>query len=249
LQAINPYEAGASWIGSIGGLGGSQNNAQGFIDGLSATGWNINFNWGDCNAWESDWHKNDDDYVDAADFVFYTGHAGVDGWMLVNPGTCESDYLIPADVGGAPQSPGDIWGQQDLEWAVIAACGPLEDDILSPGGGDVLTRWDGVFDGLHILMGYVAVTYDTEDEGRRIVQYAREGQTLINAWFRTAQEIQPATNTYGPPYGPTVYVGAMWAMRSGQTSPQNDHLWGYGYGSVAPDPVSPDGLACMWVPC
>jgi hypothetical protein len=39
----------------------------------------------------------------------------------------------------------------------------------------------------------------------------------------------------------------MWVGKSGEPDPVNDHLWGYG--SVAPDPRSPDFLACMWVPC
>ncbi len=247
LRAINPYEAGTSWIGEIGGLGGSQKNAQGFVDGLRDAGWIINFNWGNCNAWETDWHENDDDYVDAIDFVFYTGHANENGWQLQNPADCSQDMLTYPEVGAAPETPGDIWGRQDLEWIIIAACGPLEDDLLSPGGGDVLERWDGAFDGLHLLMGYGAVTNDNEEEGRRVVQYAREGQTLIDAWFRTAQEIQPSTNGWPAPYGPNVYVGVMWASKSGQPSPANDHLWGYG--SVAPDPTSPDGFSCMWVPC
>jgi Family of unknown function (DUF6345) len=91
LLSVIPFEAGTSWIGERGGLSGSRNNAQGFVDGLNNAGWNINFNWGDCNAWETDWHENDDDYVDAADFVFYTGRAGLDGWMLVNPSNCKDD--------------------------------------------------------------------------------------------------------------------------------------------------------------
>ncbi len=247
LVAINPFEAGTSWIGELGGLSGSRNNAQGFVDGLASAGWNVNFNWGNCNAWETDWHDNDDDYVDAADFVFYTGHAGLDGWMLVNPSNCDADFLSSSKVGSGPQNPGDIWGGQDLEWVVVAACGPLQDDILSPGGGDVLQRWDGAFDGLHILMGYGAITFDTEEEGKRLVQYSREGQTIINSWFRTAQEIQPSDNGSSAPDGPTIYVGAMWVEKSGQPSPFNDHIWGYG--SVAPDPRSPNILACMWVPC
>jgi hypothetical protein len=110
-----------------------------------------------------------------------------------------------------------------------------------------LERWNGAFDGLHILMGYGSVTFDNEEEGQRIIEYAREGQTLIEAWFRTAQEIQPSENGWGAPYGPTIYAGAMWARKSGQPSPENDHLWGYG--SVAPDPKSPDGFTCLWVPC
>jgi hypothetical protein len=245
-RTTNPYEAATSWIGNFGGLGGSQNNAKGFVDGLSDAGWQILFNWGDTNAWEDDWHENDDNYVDAADFVFYTGHADGDGWMLVDPASGQADSLTAGEVGANAANPGDIWGQQDLEWLTIAACGPLEDDLLSPGGGNVLDRWDGAFDGLHLLMGYGAVTFDNEVEGKTLVKYAREGKTLIDAWFRTAQEVQPAENGWGPPFGPRVYVGAMWATKSGQTSPSDDHLWGYG--SVAPDPKSPDGFACMWVP-
>jgi hypothetical protein len=243
LRSINPYEGATSWIGEIGGLGGSRNNAQGFVDGLRDAGWNINFNWGDCNAWETDWHENDDYYVDAADFVFYTGHAYLDGWNLVNPSDCDADYLTSPEPGGPP----DRWGRQDLEWFIVAACGPLQDDILAAGGGDVLERWRGAFDGLHILMGYGAITFDNEEEGRRVVQYAREGETLVNAWIRTAQEIQPSDNGAGAPDGPTVYVGAMWVGKTGKPDPVNDHLWGYG--SVAPDPKDFDFLACMWVPC
>jgi hypothetical protein len=243
LRSINPYEGATSWIGEIGGLGGSKNNAQGFVDGLRDAGWNVNFNWGDCNAWESDWHENDDYYVDAADFVFYTGHAYLDGWNLVNPADCSADFLTSPEPGGPP----DRWGRQDLEWFIVAACGPLQDDILAAGGGDVLERWRGSFDGMHILMGYGAITFDNEEEGQRVIQYAREGQTIVNAWFRTAQEIQPSDNGAGAPDGPIVYVGAMWVGKSGESDPVNDHIWGYG--SVAPDPKNFDFLACMWVPC
>lgn len=237
----NPFEAGTSWIGQSGGLAGSQQNAQGFVDGLAADGWRINFNWGDANAWESDWRRNDDDWVDAADFVFYTGHANLNGWVLSNP---DDTFLHFNEVGASPGSSADLWGRQDLEWAIIAACGPLQDEILAKGGGNVFARWDGAFDGLHLLLGYGAVTFDNTDEGRLVVKYARQGQTLINAWFRAAREVQPATNGVGAPDGPTIWVGVMWVERSGLASPANDHLWGHG--SVAPDPTSPDTYVAMW---
>ncbi|HEX9645495.1 MAG TPA: DUF6345 domain-containing protein [Acidimicrobiia bacterium] len=239
--AINPFEAGASWIGLSGGLAGSQQNAQGFIDELAADGWDINFNWGDGNAWESDWRRNDDTWVDAADFVFYTGHANMNGWTLASP---DDTFLHFSETGAVPQAPGDLWGQQDLEWAVIAACGPLQDEIIGKGGGNVLTRWGGAFDGLHTLMGYGGITFDNTQEGRRLIQYAKGGQTLIGAWFRAATEIQPSTNGAAAPDGPDIWVGAMWVARSGTTSPSGDHLWGHG--SVAPDPTSPNIKACMW---
>jgi hypothetical protein len=243
LALGNPFEAGASWIGLSGGLSGSQANAQGFVDGLAADGWLVNFNWGDANAWESDWRRNDDTWVDAADFVFYTGHADMNGWTLSSP---DDGSLTFNEVGASPAAPGDLWGQQDLEWTIIAACGPLQDELLAAGGGDVFARWDGAFDGLHILMGYGAITFDNTEEGKRIVQYARQGTPLIDAWFRTGQEIQQGTNGANAPDGPTVWVGAMYVTRPG-ADPRNDHLWGHG--SVAPDPKSPTTLVCMWTTC
>ena len=84
--ATRPWEAGTSWIGLSGGLAGSQQNAQGFVDQWANAGWHIDFNWGDGNAWESDWTSNDDNYVDNADFVFYTGHANMNGWVLAATG-------------------------------------------------------------------------------------------------------------------------------------------------------------------
>lgn len=242
-HSANPFEAGTSWIGTSGGLAGSHDNAKGFVDGLAADGWLVNFNWGDGNAWESDWRRNDDTWVDAADFVFYTGHANKDGWVLSSP---DDGFLSFNEVGGGPQAPGDLWGQQDLEWTIIAACGPLQDDVISAGGGDVLARWDGAFDGLHSLMGYGAITYDNTDEGKKVVQYAKQGAPLIDSWFRTGREIQPSTNGEDPPNGPDVWVGAMYVV-AGSANPRNDHLWGHG--SVAADPHNPNMLACMWTTC
>jgi Family of unknown function (DUF6345) len=243
LALGNPFEGGTSWIGLSGGLAGSQANAQGFVDGLADDGWLINFNWGDANAWESDWRRNDDTWVDAADFVFYTGHADMNGWTLSSP---DDGSLTFTEVGSGPQTPGDLWGQQDLEWAIVAACGPLQDELLSNGGGNVLARWDGAFDGLHSLMGYGAVTFDNTEEGKRVVKYAREGSPLIDSWFRTGREIQPSTNGVGAPDGPDVWVGAMYVVNSG-ANPRSDHLWGHG--TVSADPTNPTVQVCMWTTC
>lgn len=241
-EGEGPREAGASWIGLSGGLSGSEANAQGFVDGLEQDGWAINFNWGDWNAWESDWRWNDDTWVDAADFVFYAGHASMDGWLLRDP---DDDSLSFAEVGVEPEYPGDLWGQ-DLEWLVIAAGGPLQDEVLSPGGGNVFDRWSGAFDRLHLLLGYGAGTYDNAEEGDQLVTAATDGKRLIDAWFRAARETQPGTNGYPAPDGPTVYVGAMYVESSRARSPAADHL--HRRGPVASDPVDPDVYVAMWSP-
>ena len=103
------FEAGTSWIGPSQGLDGSPGNAQGFVDGLDDAGWAINFNWGELNAWESDWRTNDDSWVDATDFVFYTGHANMNGWVLNQPS--DNGFNTP-EAGAAPANPGDLWGSR-----------------------------------------------------------------------------------------------------------------------------------------
>jgi len=90
------------------------------------------------------------------------------------------------------------------------------------------------------------VTYDNTEEGRRFASYSRSGMTLRQAWFRTAQAIQPATNGYGDPHGPDVYAAAMYiGNSSGNTA--NDHLWGHG--SVGPDIRNSTYRGCSFSPC
>jgi len=210
---------------------------------MAAEGWQRRFNWGNAAAWKSDWTTNDDDWVDDVDFVFYTGHAGPDGWMLATNGA--GDWLNHSEVGSVANAPSDLWGQDNLEWVVIAACGPLEDDVIN-GGGNVHSRWIGAFDGLHLLLGYAAVTFDNTEEGRRVALYARQGLTMRQAWFRAAEEIQPSTNGYGDPYGPNVYAAAMW-VGNATASNADDHLWGHG--SVGPDIRNHTYSVAHFTPC
>ncbi|MGH3655939.1 MAG: DUF6345 domain-containing protein [Micromonosporaceae bacterium] len=229
--------AGTSWIGLSGGLAGSQANAQGFVDGLARDGWTVAFGWGDGNAWESDWGRHDGLRVDAA---FYTGHANPAGWVLANP---DDGSLKLAELAGTPH---ELGGADDLKWAIIAACGPLHDEVISKGGGDVFTRWEAGFDGLHSLLGYGASTYDNTEEGARVVRYGRSGMNLIDAWLRTGQEVQPSTNGAPAPYGPEVWVGAVYVIGSGN-DPRDDHLWGHG--SVSGEPLNPGTSIALWTTC
>ncbi|MCK5649180.1 MAG: hypothetical protein KAI22_09895 [Gammaproteobacteria bacterium] len=223
--AANSLECGASWIGESQGLGGSSGNRQGFIDKCRDSGWNVNFDWGNAAAFESDWRRNDDSYIDAVDLVFYTGHASPNGWNLFNPDDTSLNF---SEVSGGS----DMWGQQDLEWLIVAACGPLQSSHFVGSTNNAFDRWRNAFDGLHSMLAYGAVTYDNTDEGRRFMELALSGDDVIDAWFRTAREIQPATNNYDAPNGPNIYVVAMYA-HNGDYCTENDHI--HGSGSVCPD--------------
>jgi len=85
---------------------------------------------------------------------------------------------------------------------------------------------------MHVALGYGAVTFDNEEEGGRFMQLSQAGWNVIDAWFRAAQEIQPSSNGVAAPYGPTVYVVAMYA-HDGDYCARNDHL--HGEGTVCAD--------------
>lgn len=246
-EARRPRSGGASWIGEFdwSDLSGSAGNAQGFVDGLTDLGWQVPFNWANGDAWITDWRENDDDYVDNVDVVFYTGHADMDGWVLSDGAGSLVDFDF-TEVGASPSSMSDLWGRNNLEWVVIAACGPHQDEVISRGGGDVLARWDGAFDGLHLMLGYGAVSNDNTEEGKRLIRYCRQGMTIRDAWFRTAQEIQPSTNDFDPPNGPTVWASAM-SISDAQGGTSGDHLWGHG--STYRDVRNWTGIDCLWVSC
>ena len=94
---------------------------------MKAHGWTQQFYWGDANAWESDWRTNNNSYVDNVDFVFYTGHANAWGWVLSPP---EDNFLSDAEVRAAVP---DLYGNNNLEWLIIAACGPMQDPAFHIG--------------------------------------------------------------------------------------------------------------------
>jgi hypothetical protein len=244
----NPWrEVGASWLGKMGGVPHAEEDATGLLEALRADGWAVNFNWGDADAWYQDWNTDRGRWADTTDLLFYVGHASQGGWKLYDSvkGTQDVPQYRRLSASDAALAPG-MYGAQDLEWIIIAACGPLQDESLSQGGGSAIDRWSALFGGLHMLLGYASVTFDTPDEGRLFAQYALEGNTVIDAWFRAAAETQPSTNGRRPPDGPDVWAGAMWAKRSGVPSPYLDHLWGHG--DVAPDPVPPDSWSVLWSP-
>lgn len=215
------FECGASYIGVSGGLGGSAGNVKGFTDQCKAAGWGVPFSFGDANAWEKDWRVNDDSYIDNVDLVFYTGHASPSGWQLASPDDTQLSYTEVQNGGS------DFYGNGDVEWIIIAACGPMQSTHFTTNTTNAFDRWRGIFDGLHIFLGYGAVTYDNTSEGRRFMELTRAGWGVIDAWFRTALEIQPATNTYAAPNGPNIKVTAMYA-HNGDHCARNEKLWGMG---------------------
>lgn len=217
LPDIGGARVGTEWIGLSAGLGGSAANAGGFVAQSLANAVPVMFNWGDLNAWERDFKDpafaggNDTNWVDAVDMVFYTGHANGDGFAFTS--LMNDTFLSYTDA---------YWGNRDLEWLVIAACGPLQE---WSSGLTVRNRWGRAFKGLHILMGYATTSLDNVIEGSTVAGLSMGAARLPIrcAWMHAAQNSQPAD----------VIWGAMGPIRADGVSNFNDHFWGRG--AVGPD--------------
>lgn len=216
-------QVGTEWIGESQGLGGSSGNAGGWVQENRDEGTTVAFDWGDFSAWEQDFKDpafegDDSDWVDDVDMLFYTGHANADGWTF--PGNRDDGFLHFTEAR---------YGNTDLEWLVIAACGPLQ---LTSGGKSWAERWGPAFRGLHMMLAYATVSNDNTVEGRLLASHIHGvsflgftfGQLSIRqAWAATATEVQPSSVVYA----------MMGAVRGDGVTNYNDYFWGKG-------PVGPD---------
>lgn len=234
-QSGGLYSAGTEWVGTSMGLGGSAANANGFLvrfllDNLFNGGSTVpRFNWGDYNAWERDFRDpvfggDDGNWVDSVDVVFYTGHANDNGWSF--PGTHDDDFLNYTEAR--------YGNNYNLEWLVIAACGPLQ---AGSAGNLWYQRWGPAFRGLHLLCGYQTVTSDNTVEGTKWADYMVRGWTVRQAWMQTGIEVQGASER----------VAVMGVIGPSGSSNWNDHYWGKG--TTGPDILDVRGWWMVSSPC
>lgn len=229
-QRLGRVDAGTEYVGVSQSLGGSQANAGGFTNTMRARGVPVQFHWGDFSAWERDFKDpsrggNDRVYADDVDMTFYTGHADGNGFTF--PGANDDGFLHYTDA---------VWGERDLEWLVIAACGPLQE---MEGGLSYTQRWGPAFRGLHQMLAYANVSFDNTSEGRimaenllgvRILWFDVGAKMVRQAWIETATQVQPSSVTWAimGPFGP------------GYTHNYNDFFWGKG--GTSSDIRSPIGF-------
>ncbi|MFM8530355.1 MAG: DUF6345 domain-containing protein, partial [Ilumatobacteraceae bacterium] len=125
--------------------------------------------------------------ADTVDMFWYTGHATAFGWQT---DTAINDMRTMR------------LGDADLEWLVVAACGPLQETASTTSWRD---RVASLFGGMHLLMGYASTSNDTAGEGRTFAQYSIYGYVppvttprpaLIAAWIFTAIDNQPSDVTW-----------------------------------------------------
>jgi hypothetical protein len=173
------FECGAAWIGVPQSAFEADKN--GFLEECQARGAQVNFDVGNAQANVSLFHANAPTQAEKTDVVFYTGHADHNGWVMNNE-------FLTFDASQPPLQ----FGTADMEWLIIAACGPLHSSHFRPSMSSAFTRWGGTFDGLHGMLGFGSLSHAHPNEGRRFVQLAAE-HSMVDAWLRTAIEVQPCS--------------------------------------------------------
>ena len=141
------------------------------------------FNWGDGNAWETDWRDpkfgGDDANIqggaDSVEFAYLSTHGASGGNFFVagfgsQHERCEWDTL-QADLGN-----------HHLSYLVVDTCESLQ--LPQPH-----LEWIDCFDGLHLLFGFTGNSSDswwTSDRGYNFGIGAAIGQPLGDAWLDSA---------------------------------------------------------------
>lgn len=176
---------GVEWIDTFSGpckqnnLPNSHVNAEGFQNSMSAVGNTAVFNWGDTNAWETDFRSNDYggdslDWTDNVHFVYFEDHGGNSGGVFSIAFTAQH-----ANCFGSP----DQWklGAKSLKWIVFDTC----DTVLDTSVGSMV-EWFGPMQGVHIVFGFVGISYNDSGRGAAFGNDAGGGDTLSNAWLDDA---------------------------------------------------------------
>ena len=184
-----PFTCGAEWFGEPGDS--FEANKNGFLDGCRALGGTVKFDRDSGAARERDFRAQDHQFADAVNLMFFTGHANADGWEMRPP----KQYRLSWNpLDNKPPKLGD----EELRWLVIGACGPLQNTPTN-----AVDRWARVFNGLHGMLGYGSESFSEVDEGQRFMEHLGDGMGVVDAWLRTAVEVQPAKGTGGNGSGVT----------------------------------------------
>lgn len=182
---------GVEWINTFSGpckqnnLGNRANDAEGFQNAMTAQGHVKVFDWGDNNAWETDFRSPDFggdalNWSDNVNFCYFADHGG--NWsnaFRIGFTAQHSDCIGSADQ----------WklGAKALKWVVFDACDlVLGTDVAS------ITEWFTPMRGVHIVFGFVGLGYDDGGRGASFGADAAAYCTLSNSWLADAVNPDPS---------------------------------------------------------
>lgn len=173
---------GVEWINTFSGpckqnnLAYRENDAEGFQNAMASYGHTSVFDWGDQNAWETDFRSpafggDSVDWSDNVHFCYFTDHGSNGGGVFNIYFTAQQQNCFGSS---------DQWqlGAKSLKWIVFDVC----DLVLGTDAASII-QWFGPMQGVHIVFGFVNLGWDDGGRGSAFGNDAGSGAALSNAWM------------------------------------------------------------------
>ncbi|MBN2231065.1 MAG: immunoglobulin domain-containing protein [Candidatus Thorarchaeota archaeon] len=228
-------EVGVEWVGNSyddSPLWNSPIDAGKFYHHMATTGgYSQEFNWGEWNAWETDFRAtefngNDSEWIDAVDIVFYKGHGNP--CSITFTSEHDDEYLYFSDLK---------LGDGDLETLAMESC-----DVMPLYGpcGSLWSLWGPVLQGVHQICGFATSAKNTPSMGMEFALqmtglYPLPALTIVESWFKAGYIHQNSDKIVAVFYG----TNSTNPFQPQLDDPINDHAKGFGY--VCSDPT-PDAM-------
>jgi hypothetical protein len=157
--------------------------ARGFGNAMKSRGHSWIFDWGNDNAWESDWrdpaHAGHDNNTaggaDSVDFAYLSTHGGSSSAHFVAAFGVKKDHCLWDNRKGR-------LGNTRCNWAVMDTC----ESLLFPNPHH---KWHHCFHGLHMVLGFKGSTSDswwTKNRGWDFGRRVGNGAKISGAWLDEA---------------------------------------------------------------
>ena len=178
---------GVEWINTFHGDACSQNqlvymdtHAEGFLNSMVSKGHTSVFDWGNDNAWETDFRNPASggggdalNWSDDVNFCYFADHGG--NWSNIM-------HIAFSKSHNQCLGSSDTWklGVKNLKWLVLDVC----DGTLDTTAPAVVDVWGGPMQGVHIVFTFVNTTSPwSSSEGSDFGSDAAAGKALSNAWL------------------------------------------------------------------
>lgn len=204
MGVVLTCRVGVEWVntfhGAQGELSTRDDNAGGFYNAMVAAGHTGVFNWGDDNAWETDFRDpafggDSTHWTDDVHFLYYSDHGGNFGDTYVIAFGSNHDNQL---------SWGNQWklGSSKLRWATFDTC----DLVLNLEWAHVWGTLSKMVTGLHLIMGFVGLAWDSthDNYASNFGHDVGAGGRIGNAWLEHAWSSSVDDNPVVFAFGSTV---------------------------------------------
>jgi hypothetical protein len=166
--------------------------AEGFLLAMRSCGHDDIFDWGNDNAWSSDFDHPDfgGDSVrwsDNVHFCYVAGHGGstytTDPFAAFNIGF-SSRHIAPGYLNCRSISTHWKLGANRLKWFALDTCDVVRDTVAA----HIVKLWAGPMQGLHLLLGFIGMNHNWPSTRNRRISFGLDicrGVPIANAWLDT----------------------------------------------------------------